>query len=150
MTAETETAEMDAFGIRKVGIRITFPSAWTEAQKEAFASSLEFEVLIDGERGDWYAQYVYCEVQEDGSVLWMADEIYGVPYDLLKTLKMITFLPEIHGTEKVEEYDSDWNYLNTIEPAYGQIGYGIVGAEGWRSNAAAIDFPQYAITLHVN
>lgn len=150
MTADTENVEMDALGIRKVGIRITFPATWTDAQKEAFAASLEFDVLVDGERGDWYAQYTYCEVQEDGSVLWMSDEIYGVPYDLLKTMKTITFLPQIHGTEKVEEYDSDWNYLNTIEPAYGEIGYGIVGAEGWRSNADVTDFPQYAITLHVN
>ncbi len=150
MTADTENVEMDALGVRKVGIRITFPATWTDAQKEAFASSLEFDVLIDGERGDWYAQYTYCEVQEDGSVLWMSDEIYGVPYDLLKTMKTITFLPQIRGTEKVEEYDRDWNYLNTIEPAYGEIGHGIIGAEGWRTNAATTDFPQYAITLHVN
>lgn len=150
MTADTENVEMDALGVRKVGIRITFPATWTDAQKEAFAASLEFDVLIDGERGDWYAQYTYCKVQEDGSVLWMSDEIYGVPYDLLKTMKTITFLPEIHETEKVEEYDRDWNYLNTIEPAYGEIGYGIIGAEGWRTNAATTDFSQYAITLHVN
>ena len=150
MTAETEDAEIDTLGIRKVGIRITVPDSWSDSQKEALAASLEFHVLLNGESGEWYPQYVYCEVEEDGSILWMADEIYGVPYDLLKTVKTISFIPEIRETEKVEEYDSDWNYLNTIEPAYGEITYGILGAEAWRTETEPIEFPQCALTLNVN
>ena len=150
MTAETEDAEIDTLGIRKVRIRITVPDSWTDTQKEALAASLEFNVLLNGESGEWYPQYVYCEVEEDGSVLWMADEIYGVPYDLLKTVKTITFIPEIRVTEKVEEFDRDWNYLNTIEPAYGEIAYGVLGAEAWRTDTESIEFPQCALTLNVN
>ena len=93
MTAETKHAVISLFGIRSIQLRITLPQAWTHAQREAFAETLQFRVQINGEDGNWYPQYVYCQVQKDGSVLWIADEIMGVPYETLQSVQTITLIP---------------------------------------------------------
>ena len=99
MTSETEHAKISLLGIRNIQIRVMLPQEWLQAQRENFAKALQFRVRIDGEDGDWYPQYVYCQVQEDGSVLWIADEIQGVPYETLQSMKTITLIPILDSAE---------------------------------------------------
>ena len=99
MTAETEHTKISLLGIRNIQIRVMLPQEWLQTQRENFAKALQFRVRIDGEDGDWYPQYVYCQVQEDGSVLWIADEIQGVPYETLQSMKTITLIPILDSAE---------------------------------------------------
>ena len=151
MTAETDETEIGLLGVKNLRVRITLPEAWTQAQREAFAKSLQFAVLIDGEAGDWYPQYVYCEVQDDGSVLWSADELYGVPYDVLGAPHTLTLIPQLFTYETVTLTDGQGNPLpETLAPAIGETAISEPGTVGFNAATDVAAFPQYAITLYVN
>ena len=150
MTVETENTVVDALGIRNISVRIRTPESWTTSEREALAYSLSFKILLNGESGDWYAQSRNCSVQEDGSILWLAGSIDGVPYDLLKTVKSITFVPALTSVESIVLRHSDSEPDEVLDPAYGELVWSKPHLYGWDNKKAYAEFPQYAITLHVN
>ena len=150
MTVETENTVVDALGIRNISVRIRTPESWTTSEREALAYSLSFKILLNGESGDWYAQAYNCSVQEDGSILWLAGSIDGVPYDLLKTVKSITFVPALTSVESIVLRHSDSEPDEVLDPPYGELVWSKPHLYGWDSKKAYAEYPQYAITLHVN
>ncbi len=149
MQAETETAAIDALGVKNLAIRVTLPDSWTAQEREALAESLEFEILIDGERGDWYAQYVHCAVEADGTILWAADHLEALPYDRIRSIRTISFVPAIRASETIEMQDRDGNVIETLNPAYGETVLSKHGFWSWNPNAKAIEYPAYAVTIRV-
>lgn len=145
-----EEIEMDALGIRNLKIRITVPEAWTQGEREAFAKSLEFTVLLNGESGSWYMDGYQCVAEEDGTLLFTTSGISGVPYDMLKSIKTITLAPTLRAYESIEPYDYDHNPFDVLNPDYGETVWSKPGIIGWNYNRIQTEFPQYAITLHVN
>lgn len=150
MTVETENTVVDALGIRNISVRIRTPESWTTSEREALAYSLSFKILLNGESGDWFAQAYNCSVQEDGSILWLAGSIDGVPYDLLKTVKSITFVPALTSVESIVLRHSDSEPDEVLDPPYGELVWSKPHLYGWDSKKAYAEYPQYAITLHVN
>lgn len=149
MTMTMENVEMDALGIRNIYIRIRVPEAWTQEQREAFAESICFDVLINGESGDWLAQYAGCQIQEDGTLLWNAGEIAYLPYDRLQTVKTVTFVPVLETYVSVDPEDRENRSLGKLDPDFGEIAWSAPGVAGWRAVTDLAEFPQYAITLTV-
>ena len=150
MTLETENTVVDALGIRNLSVRIRTPESWTTAEREALAYSISFKILLNGESGDWYAQARNCNVQEDGSILWLAGSIDEVPYDLLKSVKSITFVPVLTSAESIVVRHSDSEPDETLNPAYGELVWSKPHLNGWNNEHTRTEYPQYAITLHVN
>lgn len=150
MTVETENTVVDALGIRNISVRIRTPESWTTSEREALAYSLSFKILLNGESGDWFAQAHNCSVQEDGSILWLAGSIDGVPYDLLKTVKSITFVPALTSVESIVLRHSDSEPDEVLDPAYDELVWSKPHLYGWDSKKAYAEYPQYAVTLHVN
>ena len=144
-----EDIHMDALGIHDIQIRVLVPEAWTKEQREALASSLGFETLINGEAGNWYLNSLTCTVQEDGSVLFHARSLDEVPYDMLKSVREISFIPMLHWFESVDPHDTNDKPLGTLTPDYGEVVWSRPGVNGWDDDATETEFPQYALVLKV-
>lgn len=144
-----ENIEMNALGIHSVRIRINIAEGWTKEQREALAESLGFNVLINGNAGDWCVNACGSHVLEDGSILFKANEISEVPYDMLKSIQTISFVPQLTSTEWIEPHDRNYHSLGMLNPDYGEIVWSAAGVTGWDGDDHTIDFPQYAIVLHV-
>ena len=149
LTMAVEEIQMDALGVHDVKIRARAPEGWTEAQRQALAASLEFKVLINGESGKWFLNSFNCTVQEDGSVLFSARSLDEVPYDMLKSIREISFIPRLRTCTQVEPYDPDDKPLGTLDPEYGEIAWSRPGVTGWDDDAVVTEFPQYAMVLKV-
>ena len=145
-----EEIEMDALGIRNLNIRITVPEAWTQEEREAFAGSLEWKVLLNGESGSWYLDAYQCVAEEDGTLLFTSRGILEVPYDMLKSIKTITLAPTLRAYESITPYDYNHTLLGVLNPDYGETVWSERGVCGWNYKHAETEYPQYAITLHVN
>lgn len=155
MTAETEQAEISALGIRNIRIRIRMPESWTQEDREALAASLTFDVLINGERGDWIVSPYNCETEDDGTVLYNCIELLKVPYDKLTSIQTVSFVPVIRTVETFDMQTQDESSkhhesIGILDTAYGETTWSPYGVTGWNETFNRLDFPQYAITLHVN
>ena len=144
-----EGCEMDSLGIRNLAIRISVPEGWTKEEREAFAESLEFAVLINGETGNWYLNGYQYSTEEDGTLLLISREISYVPYDMMKSIKTISLIPCLRSFESIEVHDYDHHSLGILNPDYGETVWSKPGASGWDADDTVTDFPQYAITLNV-
>ncbi|MBR2605333.1 MAG: hypothetical protein IKE11_06570 [Clostridia bacterium] len=144
-----EDIHMDALGIHDIQIRVLVPEAWTKEQREALAESLEFKTLINGEAGNWYLNSLTCTVQEDGSVLFHARSLDEVPYDMLKSVREISFIPMLRWFESVDPHDTNDKPLGTLTPDYGEVVWSRPGVNGWDADDAVAEFPQYALVLKV-
>lgn len=149
LTMAVEDIQMDALGVHDIKIRVRVPEAWTREQREALAESLEFKTLINGEAGNWYLNSLTCTVQEDGSVLFHARSLDEVPYDMLKSVREISFIPTLRTFTKVEPYDTNDKPLGALEPDYGEVVWSRPGVNGWADDATETEFPQYALVLKV-
>ena len=149
LSMRVEDVKMDALGIRDLMIRVCVPESWTKEEREAFAASLEFKVLINGERGDWYLNSHNCSVQEDGSILYGAMALDEVPYDMLKSIREIAFVPKLRTFESVECFDAKDRSLGILNPAYGEIVWSDPGVHGWDHDNIVTEFPQYTLVLKV-
>lgn len=152
MTAKTDQAEISALGIRDICIRIDVPDAWTQDEREALAKSLTFKMFINGVAGDWIVSPYDCRVEDDGSVLYEAKEILFVPYDVLQSLRTITFIPVIRSIERLDlvaEKDGHHVSIGTLDPVFGETVWSPLGVSAWNTKSETIEFPQYSITLTV-
>ena len=149
MTMAVEDIQMDALDVHDIKIRVRVPEAWTREQREALASSLEFKTLINGESGKWFLNSCNCEVQEDGSVMFRAMTLDEVPYDMLGSIREISFIPTLRTFTKVEPYDTNDKPLGALEPDYGEVVWSRPGVNGWDDDATETEFPQYALVLKV-
>lgn len=151
MTPEMNEAVIDSLGIRNIKIRFTFPESWTMKDRDAFAESLFFEVLLNGQSGKWQPGSFRRELQDDGTVLFTIYEMTQVPYDMLSSIETIRLIPVI---ESIESYDLndpvDHHYVGTLEPAYGETAYGPEGVTGGNAHGDTHTFDRYALTLQVN
>lgn len=155
MTAETDGAEISALGVHDVQIRIRVPEAWTQEDREALAASLTFDVLINGERGDWIVSPYDCAVEDDGTVLYRCTELINVPYETLASIRTVSFVPVIRAVKTVDlqtEDESGTHHRSAgiLDTAYGQTAWSRRGISGWNGTFDRIEYPQYAITLNVN
>lgn len=140
--------QFDALGIRDLHIRIRVPDVWTKEQREALAASLRFHVRINGESGDWHLDGYTCAVQKDGSLLFSAMSIEKVPYDMLRSIQEITFIPTLCAFESVQVQDVDGTLLGTLAPDYGEILWSQPRIRQWVTYGDTVtEFPQYAIVL---
>ena len=149
LTMAVEDIQMDALGIHDIQVRILAPEAWTKEQREALAASLEFKTLINGESGKWYLNGTNCTVQEDGSVLFNARTLDEVPYDMLKSIREISFIPMLRWFESVDPHDTNGKPLGTLNPDYGEVVWSRPGVNGWDYDDILTEFPQYALVLKV-
>ena len=155
MTADTEGAEFSALGIKNVKIRISVPESWTREGREALADSLTFNVLLNGERGDWLASPYGCNVEDDGTLVYELSEIVNVPYEMMRSIRTIAFIPVIRSIETIDvyhQYDNGTKKkpLGTMNPEYGVTEWSAPGVNSWNYESTTTEYPQYAITLHVN
>ena len=149
LTMAVEDIQMDALGVHDIKIRVLAPEAWTKEQREALAASLGFETLINGESGKWFLNSRNCQVQEDGSVLFRARTLDEVPYDMLGSIREISFIPTLRTFTKVEPHDTNDKPLGALEPDYGEVVWSRPGVNGWNDDATVAEFPQYALVLKV-
>ena len=150
LTMAVEDIQMDALGIHEIKVRVLIPEAWTQEQRDALAQSLGFKTLINGAAGDWYFNSYNCTVQEDGSVLFSARSLDEVPYDMLKSIQEISFIPKLHTFTVVDPYDTNDKPLGTLNPDYGEVVWSRPGVNGWNANDTETEYPQYAIVLKVS
>lgn len=150
LTMAVEDIQMDALGIHEIKVRVLIPEAWTQEQRDALAQSLGFKTLINGAAGDWYLNSYNCTVQEDGSVLFSARSLDEVPYDMLKSIQEISFIPKLHTFTVVDPYDTNDKPLGTLNPGYGEVVWSRPGVNGWNANDTETEYPQYAIVLKVS
>ncbi|MBR6038916.1 MAG: hypothetical protein IKP38_00350 [Clostridia bacterium] len=150
LTMTVEEIEADALGIRNLKIRITVPEAWTQDEREAFAKSLNWKVLLNSESGSWYVNAYQCNVEEDGTLLYKIGEISDVPYDMMQSIKTITLMPILRIYKSIEVFNLDNHSLGVLNPDYGETVWSERGVCGWNYSDAETEYPQYAITLHVN
>ena len=147
LSMNVEDIKMDALGIRDLMLRVSAPESWTKEEREAFAASLEIGVLLNGERGDWYWNGTNCDVQEDGSILFRSMVLEEVPYDMLESIREISFVPKFRASESIEYYDANDSLLGILNPAYGEVVWSDPGVHGWDDDSTVTEFPQYAIVL---
>jgi len=155
MTVETEQAEISALDVRNIHIRIRVPESWTREDREALAASLTFDVLINGERGDWIVSPYYCEPEDDGTVLFKCIKLLKVPYDKLTSIRTISFVPVIRSVKAVDMQTQDdsgrhHESIGILDTEYGKTTWSPYGVTGWNETFDRIEYPQYAITLNVN
>ena len=150
LTMTAEDIQANALGIRDLKIRITVPEAWTQDEREAFVASLEWKVLLNGESGQWQLNGSHCITEENGELLFIAREISGVPYDMLKSIHSITLIPRLRIFESITVNDVDHHVLCVLTPDYGETVWSEKGGSGFSADDILTEFPQYAITLHVN
>lgn len=154
MTVETEQAEISALGVRNIHIRIRVPESWTREDREALAASLTFDVLINGERGDWIVSPYYCEPEDDGTVLFKCIKLLKVPYDKLTSIRTISFVPVIRSVKTVDMQTQDdsgrhHESIGILDTEYGKTTWSPYGVTGWNGTFDRIEYPQYVITLTV-
>lgn len=89
----SESGYVDLLGIHEVGIAVSMPEDWDEVRKEAFARSLDFDVLIDGERlSDSMGGGV--ERGDDGSYVLRLD-ISEIPFDRIGDMRTVSLIPTL-------------------------------------------------------
>ncbi|MBQ6235123.1 MAG: hypothetical protein IJK54_04335 [Clostridia bacterium] len=155
MTVEMDEAEISALGVRDINIRIDVPESWTQDDREALAASLTFEVLLNGESGDWFVSPYGCALQNDGSVLFKCIKLLKVPYDKLTSIRTISFVPVIRSVKAVDMQTQDdsgrhHESIGILDTEYGKTTWSPYGVTGWNGTFDRIEYPQYAITLNVN
>ncbi len=107
-------------------------------------------MLLNNESGSWYADAYQYNVEEDGTLLYKIGEISDVPYDMMQSIKTITLIPILRIYESIELHDLDNHSLGVLNPDYGETVWSERGVCGWNYKHAETEYPQYAITLHVN
>ncbi len=82
----------------------------------------------------------------------VAKEILFVPYDVLQSLRTITFIPVIRSIERLDlvaEKDGHHVSIGTLDPVFGETVWSPLGVSAWNTKSETIEFPQYSITLNV-
>ena len=148
MVANTAYTTVNAIGIRDVRVRIITPSDWTDAERKAFAECLWFDVLIDGQTGNWYTDIINCSVQPDGTVCWSAGVIRNIPYETLRSVKIVTLIPSIIRFNSVEvRYDDGTS--ETLVPTFGETVESRPDIVFIHADDEKLTFSAYALTLAV-
>lgn len=171
MWIDAKTAEINPLGIFDIQIHITVPETWTRAEREALAASLKFTVLINDEAGAWFPQNLNCVVQESGELLWTAKWIDGVPYEMLSSVKSISFVPSLTWVEswnvvvnpkepvildrdpvtgKTVVIDAKGAEIVALNPAFGETVVSPCGVDtAWSTDTGDAEFPEYTIMMYV-
>ena len=89
-------------------------------------------------------------MEEDGTLLFTSRDIIGVPYDMLKSIHSITLIPRLRIYESIAVNDVNNHPLGVLTPDYGETVWSEKGGCGFSADDILTEFPQYAITLHVN
>lgn len=138
---------VDALGIHGIRLRIATPATWTDAQREALAASLWFDVLIDGEAGGWLMTGINRSIGADGSVLWTTD-VENVPYDRLSSVRSVTFVPSLNTVDSFEVTYADGS-TESLAPKDGETVKSGAGITDIKQTQTRTVYPDAAITLTV-
>ena len=82
-------------------------------------------------------------------MLFHARSLDEVPYDMLKSVREISFIPMLRWFESVDPHDTNDKPLGTLTPDYGEVVWSRPGVNGWDADDAVAEFPQYALVLKV-
>ena len=82
-------------------------------------------------------------------MLFSARSLDEVPFDMLKSIREITFIPRLRWFESVEPHDTDDKPLGTLNPDYGEVVWSRPGVNGWDTDDTVTEFSQYAMVLKV-
>ena len=152
MRLETETATINALDIRNIGIRVTVPDTWTDAEREALFCSLQFKLLINGESGDWGVSFSLKE-DRDGSFVWTVQDVWNVPDETAASIRTISVCPVIYRVDQwVEhaEYPDDDTILRKVDTPIGETTFLNLSEGIWSGEDTTVDYPQYTLTLNVD
>ncbi len=141
------SAKIDALGIHDLSVRFTLPRAWTEEERNAFGASLELSVLLNEQTGEWYPQYYSYLILEDGSLLWMAESIEQVPYDLMESIHSITLVPTLRTITQIEVEDEDGHITETLTAKEGETVVSSEPVQRWNVEDLITVLNDTAITL---
>lgn len=149
-------AEVDATGLRRLEIEITYPESWTDETIRQFHHQygIQFKLLINGEAGDWSIHGgPRYQMSNPPRILWHCRQVQFVPLALLPHITELTLIPHIRYCA-----------------AFTEIDYGPDGAQAMRGKTTQLTldapftmrndysgeftmettyFPQYALSLLV-
>ncbi len=92
------SADVDATGIRKLQIEITYPESWSDEVCRQFHHKygIRFKLLINGEEGEWQVSGVpRYETRNPHKSIWYCRQVQFVPLGLLPEITELTLIPYI-------------------------------------------------------
>lgn len=105
------SVEMDATGLRKLQVAVTYPDSWSDADIRAFtgAYGIQFQLLINGEAGEWTVDGLMRSFDTLGARerIWYCREVNNVPLGLLPEIRELTLIPCIRCCKAYYELDPD-------------------------------------------
>lgn len=156
LTMKPLSAEVDATGIRKVQVEITYPDNWTDEDFRQFHNryGIQFKVLINGQEGDWIASGVPRFGSENPRQrTWYCRQVQMVPLALLPEITELTLIPYIsyctayteidRGTDGNQEIYGKTTSFELNEP------FSLWNAFSGEFDMETTYFPQYAMTFHI-
>lgn len=149
--------EVDATGIKNLQVEVRFPEHWTQEEIRAFSGTygIHFELLINGEKGDWMVNGVMrsLDTQDAHTRVWHCRAANLVPLALLQQIKELTLIPTldyrtayyallpdqtgelvVRGDETQFQLDQPFRIWNDFTGGF---------------DVQKVEFPQYAITFHI-
>ena len=150
MTLEAEAgAYANDLGIYTLNVRITLPDSVQGNAREAwgqFANMLpiSFNILIDGQTGDWRPSGFGMTKNDDGSFTYRIVNLRGVDLETIDQIKTVTLIPVLRYVKGFEGPDNAYvelpNEVRTPEP---RTADGVwMGAKLNRA-----EYPKYAVTF---
>ena len=149
--------EVDATGIKNLQVEMRFPEHWTQEEIRAFSGTygIHFELLINGEKGDWMVNGVMrsLDTQDAHTRVWHCRAANLVPLALLQQIKELSLIPTldyrtayyallpdqtgelvVRGDETQFQLDQPFRIWNDFTGGF---------------DVQKVEFPQYAITFHI-
>ena len=151
------SVDVDATGIKNIQVEVTLPESWTKGELRGFSGAygIHFELLINGEKGDWTVNGVLrsLDTLDAHTRIWHCRAANLVPLALLKQIKEITLIPTldyrtayyellpdqtgelvVRGEETPFELDQPFRIRNDYNGGF---------------DTQEVEYPQYALTFQV-
>ena len=99
MTLEAlPVAHGDDLGIYDLDVRITLPDGMEGNARKAWTNlvsmlPLDFNILIDGQEGNWYHGGYGIHPNEDGTLTFHIVDIQGLDLEIIRNIKTVTLIP---------------------------------------------------------
>ena len=150
MTLEAEAgAYANDLGIYNLNVRITLPNSVQGNARAAwgqFANMLpiSFNILIDGQTGDWRPSGYGMTQNDDGSFTYRIVNLRGVDLETIDRIKTVTLIPVLRYVKGFEGPDDAFielpNEVRTPEPR--------TADDVWMGpKLNRTEYPEYAITF---
>ncbi|HRX59512.1 MAG TPA: hypothetical protein P5075_12150 [Eubacteriales bacterium] len=115
---KAQSVQMDATGIKKLQVDVTYPDGWSDEEIHAFSGryGVFFQLLINGEEGDWSVNGNMRSFDTTGprERVWYCRSAFNVPLGLLPEIKELTLIPYIGHLTAYYELGPDQNGEMTV------------------------------------